>query len=81
MRALNGDRPRAANERMDKTVRAFTSLDEMKAEEYRYWQSRPVHERMEAVAELTLAAYALKGAAPDTPRLQRTLAQLERPRR
>jgi hypothetical protein len=67
--------------RMDKTVRVFTSLDEMKAEEYRHWQSRPVHERMEAVADLNLASYALKGAAPDTPRLQRTLVQLERPRR
>jgi len=81
MRTPNGDRPRAAKQRMDKTVRAFTSLDEMKAEEYRYWQSRPVHERMDAVAEITLAAYASKGAAPDAPRLQRTLVQLERPRR
>ena len=32
--------------RMDKTIRRYTSLDEMKADEYRYWQSRPVHERM-----------------------------------
>jgi hypothetical protein len=61
---------------MDKTIRVFASLDEMKADEYRYWQSRPVHERMEAVAELSLAAYGLK----DEPRLERTLVQLERPR-
>ena len=80
-RALNGSGPCTAEKPMDKTVRVFTSLDEMKAEEYRYWQSRPVHERMEAVADLTLAAYALKGAAPDAQRLQRTLVQLERPRR
>jgi hypothetical protein len=66
---------------MDKTVRVFTSLDEMKAEDYRYWQSRPVHERMEAVTQMTLAACALKGASPDALRLQRTLVQLERPRR
>jgi hypothetical protein len=66
---------------MDKTVRVLASLDEMKAEEYRYWQSRPVHERMEAVAEMTLAAYGLKGAAPDALRLQTTLVQLERPQR
>ena len=37
---------------MDKTIRKYTSLDEMKADEYRYWQSRPVHERMDAVEEL-----------------------------
>ncbi|HEX8896554.1 MAG TPA: hypothetical protein VF783_24780, partial [Terriglobales bacterium] len=39
------------------------SLEEIKAEEYRYWQSRPMHERMEAVAEISLAACAMKGAA------------------
>ncbi len=66
---------------MDKAIRKFTSLDEMKAEEYRYWQSRPVHERMDAVSELTLAMYAMKGADPDVPRLQRTLVRLQRPQR
>ena len=68
-------------ESMDKTLRVYDNLDEMKAEEYRYWQSRPVHERMDAVMELTLAAYALKGEAPDVPRLQRTLVCLQRPQR
>jgi hypothetical protein len=66
---------------MDKTIRKYTSLDEMKADEYRYWQSRPVHERMDAVSELTLAMYAMKGAAPDVPRLQRTLVRIQRPQR
>jgi hypothetical protein len=66
---------------MDKTIRVYQSLDEMKADEYRYWQSRPVHERMDAVAEITLAAYAMKGASPDVPRLQRTLVHLQRPPR
>jgi hypothetical protein len=37
---------------MDKTIRKYTSFDEMKADEYRYWQSRPVHERIQAVSEL-----------------------------
>jgi hypothetical protein len=36
----------------------------MKADEYRYWQSRPVYERMAAVAELTLATYRMKESAP-----------------
>jgi hypothetical protein len=66
---------------MDKTIRVYHSLDEMKADEYRYWQSRPVHERMDAVAELTLATYAMKGAASHVPRLQRTLVHLQRPQR
>ncbi len=65
---------------MDKTIRKYRSLAEMKADEYRYWQSRPAYERMEAVAELTLAAYELKGMAPDALRLQRTLVHLQRPR-
>jgi len=67
--------------RMDKTIRTFAHPDEMKAEEYRYWQSRPVHERMDAVAEITLAAYQMKEPAPDVRRLQRTLVHLPRPRR
>ena len=33
---------------MDKTIRKYTNFDEMKADEYRYWQSRPVHERVQA---------------------------------
>jgi hypothetical protein len=63
---------------MDKTIRRYSSLDEMKADEYRYWQSRPVHERIDAVSELTQEQYAMKGAVTDVPRLQRTLVRLER---
>ena len=33
---------------MEQVVRKYSNFDEMKADEYRYWQSRPVHERMEA---------------------------------
>lgn len=66
---------------MDKTIRKYKSLDEMKAEEYRYWQSRPVHERMMAVSELSQAMYAMKGVSLDVHRLQRTLVRLQRPER
>ena len=66
---------------MEKTIHKYASHKEMKAEEYRYWQSRLVHERMDAVAEITLAAYALKGVAPDVPRLQGPLVRLRRPPR
>ncbi len=70
--------------RMDKTIRKYrgiAQLDEIKADEYRYWQSRPLHERIDAVSELTQAMYALKGEALDVPRLQRTLVRFERAQR
>jgi hypothetical protein len=72
---------RCYNEPVDKTIRIYASQKEMKAEEYRYWQSRAVHERIDPVAELTLATYAMKGAAADVPRLQGPLVRLQRPRR
>jgi hypothetical protein len=63
---------------MDKTIRKYTDFEEMKTDEYRYWQSRPVHERVAAVSELTQEHYALKVQAPNAPRLQRILVRLER---
>jgi hypothetical protein len=65
-------------ERMDKTIRKYTDFEEMKADEYRYWQSRPVHERVSAVSELIQERYAMKGAVPNVPGLQRTLVRFER---
>lgn len=62
-------------------IRKFTSHRQMKADEYRYWQSRPVEERMEAVTELTTAAYRLKGIVGDVPRFQSTVVCIQRPRR
>jgi hypothetical protein len=64
---------------MDKAIRKFVSLDEMKADEYRAWQELPAHERMKAVAEITLAAYQMKEPTADVRRLQRTLVHLQRP--
>jgi hypothetical protein len=66
---------------MDKSIRTYSSHREMKADEYRYWQSRPVHERMDAVTELTISAYAMKEPVSDVRRLQRTLVLLQRPQR
>jgi hypothetical protein len=66
---------------MDKIIRIYDSLDEMKADEYRYWQSRPAWERMDAVSKMSLAAYAMKGAAGDVPGLQGPLIRLQRPQR
>lgn len=58
-------------------IRRFTSHDAMKTEEYRYWQSRPAHERLAAVAALSAEAYHLKDAA-DVRRLRRTPVRVER---
>jgi hypothetical protein len=67
--------------RMDETIGKHdnvSDLDEIKAQEYRYWQSRPAHERMDAISEITQVLYAMKGEVPDVPRLQRTLVHFER---
>jgi hypothetical protein len=66
---------------MDPIIRKYASFDEMKADEYRYWQSRPAHERFDAVAEMIDEAYALKGWSiePDEPRLQRPFVRLRVP--
>ena len=67
---------------MDKTLHRYASLDTMKGDEYRYWQDRPVHERMSAVWEITLSVYQMKGLVQDDePRLQRTLVRLPSPER
>lgn len=68
---------------MDKTIRRVTDLEEQQAETYRYWQSRPVGERLIAVSELSQAAYAFAAAfkgAPvhDEQGLSRPSAQIQR---
>jgi hypothetical protein len=64
---------------MDKVIRKYTDLDDMKAEEYREWQELSAQARMDAVAEITLAGYQMKGPTSDVRRLQRTLVHLQRP--
>lgn len=65
---------------MDKVIRKYTNLDALKTDEYRDWQELPAHERMNAVVEITLAAYHMKEPTPDVPRIQRTLVHLQRPK-
>jgi hypothetical protein len=73
--------PKCSNGAMSTILRKYSSLDEMKADEYRYWQSRPAHERMDAVEDMIETAYALKGwvIEPDVPRLQRPFVRLSCP--
>jgi hypothetical protein len=64
---------------MDKTVRKYASLDEMKADDYREWQEQPGYERLNAAAALSLAAYQMKEPTRDARQgLQRTLVHLQR---
>ncbi|MGA8109967.1 MAG: hypothetical protein WB974_11055, partial [Acidobacteriaceae bacterium] len=61
---------------VEKTIRKFSSHQEQKAEIYRYWQSRPVGERLDAVWDATLAAWSLKGFRYDAgQRSERTLTR------
>jgi hypothetical protein len=66
---------------MGTILRKYTSFDEMKADENRHWQSRPMHERMDAVEEMIQTAYALKGwvIEPDVPRLERPFVRIPCP--
>ena len=64
---------------MDKVIQQYSSLDALKADEYRDWQALPPHERMRAVAEITLATYQMKEPARNVRRLQRTLVHLQFP--
>lgn len=66
---------------MDKTIRFVKDFDELKEEDYRYWQSVPAAERMKAVWELSLEGYQMKGLKPDGQELRRSVVRLELPRR
>ena len=70
---------------MDKTIRRVTDLEAQLMETYRYWQSRPVGERLIAVCELSEAAYAFAAdfrgePAHDDERLQGSASRFQRKR-
>jgi hypothetical protein len=46
---------------VDKSLRKFSSIDSMNAEELCYWQGVSARERMQAVWDITLETYRLKG--------------------
>jgi hypothetical protein len=65
--------------RMDEMIGKHDSdPDEAEAQEYRYWQSRPMHERMAEVSRLSSAMYGLKHDGSEVPRLDKTLVRFER---
>jgi hypothetical protein len=64
---------------MDKTLRRVTNIEEQDAENYRYWQSRPMFEVMQAVAEIVYTTYAFKGIDLNAQRPDGTLTRVQRP--
>ena len=71
--------PGATIKLMNKAIVTYASLDEKKDAELREWQALPAHERLRAVAEMTLAAWRMKEPSLDVPRMERTLVHLPRP--
>ena len=71
---------------IDKAIRRLTDSHAQELETYRYWQSRPVGERLTAVWDASEAAYAFAAAFKGAPRHddqghERPLARIERSRR
>jgi hypothetical protein len=67
---------------MDKTIRRVTDLKEQRMETYRYWRSLSPGERLSAVREASIDAYAFKGVRiDDEQRSARHLVRIERPSR
>ncbi len=62
----------------NKILRRVTNLQAQLAETYRYWQSRPVAERMEAIAQIVRDGYAAKGIDMDALPVNRTIVRVER---
>ena len=69
-------RARAARRRATWSIRRHDNLDQMKADEYAWWQAQPTHVRLAAAAELTKEAFAAKGI--HVSRLQRSLVRTQR---
>lgn len=70
---------------MNKTLRKFTSHEEMRAETYRYWHGRPDGEVFAAIAEMSEAAYheyyKLRGIVPHVEGPARSLTRVQRAQR
>lgn len=58
----------------------LNSFEEVKDDEYRYWQSVPPAIRIEAAFRLRIDLYRMKGIEPDGAALKRSLIRVEFPR-
>ena len=69
-------RARAEQRRATYTIRRHADFDQIKVDEYAYWQSQPTYARLASAAELAAQAYAVKGI--HVSRLQRSLVRSKR---
>ncbi len=63
---------------MDKTIRRVTDFKEQRLETYRYWRSRPISERIEAITEIARDVYRGRGIDGDTRPSDKTIVRRER---
>lgn len=57
------------------TLKRYSSLDDMKMDEFAYWQGRPGHERLKAASDVSSRLYAAKHGSVDVSGLRRSLAR------
>jgi hypothetical protein len=62
---------------MDKTIRKFNNFEEMKDEEYRYWQSVSPAERFAAGHQLSVEGYRAYGYSADGAELKRVAVRIQ----
>ncbi len=63
---------------MEMTLRKFTSFQDIKDEEYRYWQSVTAETRIQAIYDHSVEVYRDKGILPDGQQLKTTVVRFER---
>lgn len=59
-------------------ARKFTSFQELKDEEYRYWQGVSPATRIQAIYDHSVEMYKEGGTLPDGQQLKRTVIRFER---
>ena len=62
---------------MQKTLRKFTSFEEMKDEEYRYWESVTPAERFAVGHEMSIEGYKAYGYTADGTELKRVAIRFQ----
>jgi len=62
----------------EKTIRRVSDFKSQREETYRYWLSRPIAERMEAIDEIVRSAYLAKGIDIDALASDRTIVRVVR---
>lgn len=63
---------------MQMIAQKFDSLDEVKSEEYRYWQSRSASERVAVGHQMSVEGYSAYGYPADGRKLKTVAARFER---